>query len=109
MAAHWERFAAWMNHSDRNDRTIDEWSGVHLMVGVWAGWIMDPFIALVLMVLWEPVEVLILSPLFDRLWGIEFGFESLRNVMSDIVFNVAGVSLGYWVLRELVAPPFQLF
>lgn len=105
----WPRFVAWMNHSGRNDTVVDEWSGVHLVTGVWAGWLMDPFIALLIMVLWEPLEMLVLNPLFERWWGIEFGFESLRNAMSDIVFNAAGVALGYWGLRAFVEPPFVLF
>lgn len=79
------------------------------MVGVWVGWLVDPFIGLLVMVLWEPLEVLILNPLFERWWGIEFGFESLRNAMSDIVFDAAGVAVGCWGLRAVVEPPFQVF
>lgn len=98
-----------MNHSHRNNTLVDSWSFVHLLTGVAAGWVMDPFIALMILVLWEPLEILVLSPMFDRLLGIEFGFESLRNSMSDIVFDAAGVALGYWVLLAFVPPPFTLF
>lgn len=97
-----------MNNSRRNDTLIDGWSGVHLIVGVWVGWLMDPFIGLMLMVLWEPLEILVLNPLADRLFGIEFGFETLRNAMSDIVFDAVGVALGYWALRAWVDPPFVI-
>lgn len=109
MAPRLQRFRDWINHAGRNDTWLDVWSGVHLVMGVWVGWLMDPFIGLAIMVLWEPFEVFVLNPIFDRLWGIEFGFESLRNVLSDIVFDTAGVALGYWVLRDLVDPPFVLF
>ena len=105
----WQRFVAWMNHSHRNNTLLDGWSFVHLVTGIAAGWVMDPFIALLILVLWEPLEILVLSPMADRLLGIEFGFESLRNSMSDIVFDAAGVALGYWALRALVEPPFVWF
>lgn len=69
---------------------------------------MDPFIALAIMVLWEPLEILILSPLLKRA-GVVFGYESLRNSLSDIFFNVVGVVLGAWALTAAVDPPFRLF
>lgn len=97
-----------MNSDRRNNTLVDSWSGVHLMTGVAMGWVMEPFIALLLLVLWEPLEVLILSPLFAR-FGIEFGFETLRNSVSDIVFDALGVALGFWALRGFVDPPFLLF
>lgn len=82
---------------------------MHFIVGVWVGWLVDPFIGLMVMVLWEPLEVLVLNPLFERWWGIQFGFESIRNALSDIVFDAAGVAVGYWGLRAVVEPPFELF
>jgi hypothetical protein len=72
------------------------------------GWVMQPFVALAIMVLWEPLEILILSPLLARV-GIRFGYESLNNSLSDIFFNVVGVALGFWLLTYLVSPPFHLF
>lgn len=92
----------------RNGALFDNWSIVHLVTGVGMGWVMRPFIALSLMVLWEPLEILILSPLLDRL-GIKFGYESLRNSLSDIFFDVVGVALGLWLLHHLITPPFHLF
>src|SRR5664279_1690976 len=92
----------------RNNAYYDTWSIVHLFTGVVLGWLMSPFIALVVMVLWEPLEILILSPILARI-GIDFGYETLRNSLSDIVFDTVGVALGYWVLTALVSPPFHLF
>lgn len=104
MSAHREFLA----RHRRNDALFDLWSIVHLVTGIALGWVMDPFVALLAMVLWEPLEILVLSPLLAR-WNILFGHESLRNSLSDIAFDGAGVALGYWVLTPLVAPPFHLF
>lgn len=77
----------------RNGNLYDKWSIVHLCTGIAFGWLMNPFAAMVLMTLWEPFEILVLSPLLARR-GIVFGYESLRNSLSDIVFNTLGVLLG---------------
>lgn len=92
----------------RNDALFDIWSIVHLVTGVFFGWLMTPFIALVIMVLWEPLEILVLSPILAK-YGIEFGYESLRNSLSDIFFDVIGVVLGAYLLTSLFDPPFYLF
>lgn len=92
----------------RNDALFDIWSVVHLVTGIAMGWLMPPFTALMLMVLWEPLEILVLSPLLAR-FGITFGFESIRNSLSDIVFDALGVFVGAFLLTRLVVPPFYLF
>jgi hypothetical protein len=92
----------------RNDALFDAWSIVHLLTGVAMGWIMPPFIALTLMVLWEPFENLLLSPFLAR-YGIHFGYETLRNSLSDIVFDTVGVAIGFYLLSQLAPPPFYLF
>ena len=92
----------------RNDKLADVWSIVHFATGVAAGWVIAPFVALLILVLWEPLEILVLSPLLAR-FNILFGHETLRNSLSDIVFDAAGVALGYWGLTALAAPPFHLF
>ena len=69
---------------------------------------MPPFIAIALMIMWEPFEILILSPIFARHY-IDFGYESLSNSMSDILVNVAGVSVGYYGLAQHFATPFHIF
>lgn len=94
--------------SKRNDVLFDSWSIVHLLTGVLLGWVMSPFVALIIMVLWEPLEILVLSPVLAK-FGITFGYETLRNSLSDIVFDVVGVVLGAWLLTLLVEPPFHLF
>lgn len=92
----------------RNDLLFDIWSLVHLATGVLAGWLVDPFIGLLALVLWEPLEVLVLSPFLGRR-GILFGHESLRNSLSDVFFDCVGVAVGYWLLLPAVDPPFHLF
>lgn len=92
----------------RNDALFDGWSIVHLITGILMGWVMAPFVALVIMVLWEPLEIFMLSPFLAR-YGITFGYETLRNSLSDIFFDVVGVALGVWALAVLIAPPFHLF
>ncbi len=79
-----------------------------MVTGIAMGWVMRPFVALSIMVLWEPLEILVLSPLLSRV-DIKFGYESLRNSLSDIFFDVLGVALGAWVLTSLASPPFHLF
>lgn len=93
----------------RNDTLMDLWSWAHFLSGLVLGWIMLPFWALTILIAWEPIEVLVLSPLLWKYAGMEFGFETLRNVLSDILFDTAGVAVGAFVLRALVAPPFILF
>jgi hypothetical protein len=36
----------------RNSSLFDPWSIVHLVTGITFGWIMTPFVALIIMVLW---------------------------------------------------------
>lgn len=92
----------------RNDKVYDRWSWVHLLSAALLAWVMDPALALAITVLWEPLEILVLSPLLARA-NIEFGYESLRNSLSDIVFDFIGVGLGYFVLARVVSAPFHLF
>ena len=72
------------------------WSFVHLATG--AGLVLlltgiSPLLIWLVMLAWEPFEIFILSPLLGK-FGIIFGYESLRNSLSDIAFNTLGVSLG---------------
>ncbi len=95
-------------HHRRNGALFDRWSIVHLLTGIVLGWTMDPFIALVIMTLWEPLEIFVISPILAK-FGIIFGFESLKNSLSDIVFNIVGITIGTFALTALTAPPFNLF
>jgi hypothetical protein len=92
----------------RNNKLYDIWSIVHLVTGIILGWIMSPFVALLLMVLWEPLEILVLSPILAK-FNINFGYETIRNSLSDIVFDCLGVALGYYLLSSLITSPFILF
>lgn len=92
----------------RNKALFDNWSIFHLCIGTVLGWIMTPFIALVVMTLWEPLEIFVLSPVLAR-FGIIFGHESLQNSLSDIFFNTVGVTLGAFVLGEVVTSPITIF
>lgn len=80
----------------KNDSLVDIWSLVHLIVGIGLVYFVSPFFALIVMVLWEPLEVLVLSPFLAKR-GILFGHESLKNSLSDIVFDVIGVCIGYFL------------
>ncbi|HLF16800.1 MAG TPA: hypothetical protein VI796_05150 [Candidatus Thermoplasmatota archaeon] len=97
-----------LTHHRRNDALVDLWSVGHLILGVVFGWVMPGFLALALLVLWEPFEIFVLHPLILRLTGKVFGFESLRNSLSDIVFDTAGVALGVYGLRAWLDAPFFL-
>ena len=92
----------------RNDKLYDWWSLVHLSSGIVFGWLMAPFAALVILVLYEPFENFVLSPFFDK-FGIFFGHETIRNSLSDIFFDTIGVIIGSQLLLRFVAPPFSLF
>jgi hypothetical protein len=92
----------------RNVAFFDAWSIVHIITGIVLGWIMAPVIAFVMMVLWEPLEIFLLSPVLAH-FGITYGFESLRNSLSDILFDAIGVIIGAFGLTLLAAPPFHLF
>ena len=92
----------------RNDKLFDKWSIVHLVTGILMGWVFTPFIAVVIMVLWEPLEILVLSPFLAR-FNIVFGYETLKNSLSDIVFDIAGVVLGAYVLERIVSAPIHFW
>jgi hypothetical protein len=92
----------------RNDKLFDLWSLTHIAWAALLAWVMNPLIALSIMVLWEPLEIFVLSPLMAKI-GVDFGHESLRNSLSDIVFDVFGVILGAYMLSGAVQPPFYLF
>lgn len=76
----------------RNARLVDWWSLTHVAWGIILSILAGPFLALLLLTLWEPFEVLVLSPLAARR-GVEFGHESFRNSFMDLAFNAMGVLL----------------
>ena len=92
----------------RNGNLFDIWSIIHLTNGIMLGWLMAPFVAIVIMILYEPLEIFIISPILAR-YGIAFGYESIRNSLSDIVFDATGVAIGAYILGAWLEPPFHLF
>lgn len=92
----------------RNGAYFDAWSLTHITWGALLAWVMNPFYALAIMVLWEPLEVFVISPLVAKR-GVLFGYETITNSLSDIVFDVIGVAFGFWVIGSLFDPPFYLF
>lgn len=100
-----------LRHGDkpkRNDSLFDLWSLTHIAWAMVLAWILGPVVALVLMVLWEPIEIFVISPLIAR-YGIKFGYETVRNSLADIFFDILGVALGAGILDRLVDPPFHIF
>ena len=91
-----------LSDEDRNPTYLDWWSLTHIAWGALLAVLMPPFWALVVMTLWEPFEILVLSPLLGRL-GHRFGHETLRNSLMDLVFDVVGVLVGALLVRPLIA------
>lgn len=87
-----------VSHDGRNDRWIDIWSFTHLGWGIALGAIMDPFWALVLLIAWEPLEILVLGPVVHRVTKLRFGHESWKNSMTDVWVDAAGVAVGAFLL-----------
>lgn len=84
----------------RNGNLFDNWSVVHLAAGMALGWLLPTGVAVAMLVIWEPIEIFVLSPILAR-FGIDFGHESLRNSLSDIVFDILGVLIAVLLLRNL--------
>lgn len=78
-----------MKHK-RNDKLVDAWSLVHFATSAFLAWWLGPIAALLLTTAWEPFEIFVLSPLLAKR-GIVFGYETWRNSLSDVFFNVAGI------------------
>jgi hypothetical protein len=74
----------------RNGRLVDWWSLTHVAWGIILSLLVGPFAALVLLSLWEPFEILVLSRIAAHL-GVDFGHEALENSLMDLIFNVLGV------------------
>lgn len=91
----------------RNDALFDRWSIVHLCTGVFFGWIANPIAVFIVMTLWEPFEIFVLSPFLAR-FGIVFGYESLRNSLSDLFFNTSGIVIGGYLIANTIEAPFKI-
>lgn len=89
-----------MKKQKRNDALVDWWSVVHFVSSAILAWLIGPLPALLLATLWEPLEILLLSPLLARK-GIPFGHEAWQNSLSDLVFNSAGI-VAFGVCSKLI-------
>ena len=85
------------------DAYVDRWTAVHLVWGVLLAVLLPRFTALIVLVLWEPLFYLLLSPRLPgaraALAEARVGRPTLRNVLVDLVMDVAGVLLGVYVVR----------
>ena len=82
---------------ERNDKLVDAWSLVHIVSSGALTWLIGPIAAFVIVTLWEPFEIFVLSPLLAKR-GIVFGYETWRNSLSDIVFDTIGIGIAYALL-----------
>lgn len=80
---------------------MDVWSLTHIAWGALAGWFLGPWIGFLVMALWEPIEIFVVSPIVHRLTGREFGHEGWQNSVGDLAFNALGVALGTWARAAL--------
>lgn len=92
----------------RNNAFLDIWSIVHVFSGIVFGWMMNPLIAFLILTLWEPLEIFVISPYLAK-HDIEFGYEGPLNSFSDILFNTIGMIIGIFILAKFFTPPFFLF
>jgi hypothetical protein len=82
----------------RNNNNFDKWSLVHLSFGIIFGLIFSPLTALVILVAWEPIEIMLISPFLAR-HRITFGYETLKNSLSDIMFDSFGILISLVLLK----------
>jgi len=84
-------------HSPRNNSIVDPWSFIHLFTSAALTLLFGPIAALVVVTLWEPVEIFVISPLVARRFGVLFGHETALNSVSDMAFNLLGILLAMYV------------
>ena len=87
-----------MKKHKRNDKLVDIWSLVHVVSSAGLAWLIGPVAAFIVVTLWEPLEIFVLSPLLAKR-GIVFGYETWRNSLSDIVFNSLGIGAAMTLAR----------
>jgi hypothetical protein len=81
----------------RNNELFDIWSAAHFVWGLALAVLLGPLWSIVIMIAWEPFEILLLGPTLAR-WGIAFGHETWRNSVSDMVFDVAGAIAAFFLV-----------
>ena len=87
-----------LNKIPRNNTLLDWWSSLHVLWGIVLTFIFGPVVAFIALLVWEPVEIFLISKIFARYFNRVFGHESLKNSLSDIVMNTIGVAIGYGIL-----------
>lgn len=85
-------------HSDRNGSLVDVWSFVHVGASALITLFVGPLLAIVITFAWEPLENLVICPLLGK-FGILFGHETLKNSLSDLVFNTIGIGIAYILMN----------
>ncbi len=83
-----------------NDLFVDKWSFIHVPSGGVLTILFGPIIAFITTTLGKPSEVLVISPMLMKR-NIVFGHESLRNSISDLVFNTVGIILALIILESM--------
>ena len=73
------------------------------MTGILIGWTINPLVALILVALYEPIEVFAVSPFLMKR-GVIFGYEALPNSLSDIFFGAIGIVIGFLFAQHLGHP-----
>lgn len=87
----------------RNARLVDKWSLGHVAMAVVLTMLVGPWWALLLLTLWEPLEIFVVSRLAAR-FGIEFGQEALVNSLSDLAFNGIGAAAAWYLVLPFWDP-----
>lgn len=81
----------------QNWSLVDIWSFTHIAWGCVFGFLLPPVYAFMLLALYEPLEVYVLSPIAYKQFGIVFGNEGLANSLADLVFNAIGIALALYL------------
>lgn len=85
------------HRTERNNRFFDKWSVIHFVTSMLFTLIIGPKLALLIVFLWEPFEIYILSRVLEKI-EVRFGDETLKNSLSDLLFDSIGVAVGYAIL-----------
>ena len=62
-----------------------------------------------LLVLYEPIEVFLVSPFMYKNFGVVFGNEGITNSPSDIAFGIVGLGIGFYFLRDIAPHGINFF
>lgn len=85
------------NAFERNAQWFDAWSIVHFGSAAALTFLLGPLWAAAIVILWEPLELFVLSPLATR-FGMSFGREAWPNVVGDLISDGLGVGAALLIL-----------